>query len=185
MDVCCGTGTIGLILSHAVKHVYGIEIVESAVKDAIKNAERNGITNVTFLAGNAKHMTTKAVKRIPQNGRIVAIVDPPRSGLHSEVIACLRKTEMISELVYVSCDVNQVKDNIVAICGPTSNKFMGDPFKFVKAVSVDMFPHTRKFEVVMHFRRDPVSPSTAIPPSAETAPSTETLTNAGTSEETL
>ena len=155
LDVCCGTGTIGIILSKYVKCVHGIEIVESAVDDAKKNAERNKIENVTFHAGNAKSVVPRVVNNIPKSPdtRIVAIVDPPRNGLHADVIACLRKNEMIAEVVYVSCDIKQISDNIVNLCCPTSNRYLGDPFRFVSSVAVDLFPHTKRFEVIFHFQR--------------------------------
>ena len=155
LDVCCGTGTIGIILSQYVKHVYGIEIIESAIKDAKSNAARNNIQNISFFAGDAKSVTPKAVYKIPKTDetRIVAVVDPPRKGLHLDVIACLRKNESITEIVYVSCDIKQISSNIVSLCGPTSGRYLGDPFKFVSAIAVDIFPHTKKYEVIFHFKR--------------------------------
>ena len=153
LDLCCGTGTIGIILSPHVKHVYGIELVASAVEDAKRNAKRNNVENISFYAGNAKTATSPVIRRIPKDSRIVAIVDPPRNGLHQDVISTLRGNAEIKEVVYVSCDIKQITDNIVSLCGPTSSKYMGDPFKFVNCVAVDLFPHTNRFEVVFHFKR--------------------------------
>jgi len=156
LDVCCGTGTIGIILSEHVKHVHGIEIVEVAVKDAEKNAARNNVENISFYAGNAKVLCNKVIKSLRHGAddqRIVAIVDPPRSGLHADVIASIRNCSAIKELIYVSCDVTLIMENIVNLCKPTSGKYGGNPFKWESAVAVDMFPHTKKFEVVMHFKR--------------------------------
>lgn len=157
LDVCCGTGTIGIILSEHVKHVHGIEIVEVAVEDAKKNAARNKIVNISFHAGNAKTVTNNVIRSLrhdnPVNQRIVAIVDPPRSGLHADVIVSLRNCAAIKELIYVSCDVTLITENVVNLCKPTSFKYGGNPFKWESAVAVDMFPHTKKFEVVMHFKR--------------------------------
>ena len=160
-DICCGTGTIGIILSQHVKYVYGIELVESAVEDAKVNAKSNDIENIEFITGNAKFVTSSLLKRIPKSSteRIVAVLDPPRSGVHADVISCLRNNDMITEIVYVSCDIKQVKENIVNLCRPSSNKYGGYAFEFVDAIAVDLFPHTKKFEVILHFRRDrlPVS----------------------------
>lgn len=155
LDICCGTGTIGIILSKYVQKVYGIELVESAVEDAKKNAERNDIDNITFIAGNAKITTPRVIKSIPMSGdtRVVAVVDPPRNGLHSDVISCLRKNTFISEIVYVSCDIKLATNNIVRLCGPTSTRYPEDPFKFVSCVAVDLFPHTKRFEVIFHLNR--------------------------------
>lgn len=59
LDVCCGTGTLGLTLASSVRRVIGIEMCEPAVVNARANAERNGITNATFLAAKAEHATRK------------------------------------------------------------------------------------------------------------------------------
>ena len=84
LDLCCGTGTIGLCLARPVRHVHGIELSEDAVKDARFNAELNAIQNIDFHCGRAEKLVYNVLKKaIPkgQNADIVAILDPPRSGL--------------------------------------------------------------------------------------------------------
>ena len=101
LDMYCGAGTIGLTLSDKCKMLYGVEIVESAVKNARVNAEINGIENAEFICADAfegaKILTDKGVK--PD----VVIVDPPRKGCQKElfdVIECLGA----EKIVYVSCN---------------------------------------------------------------------------------
>ena len=82
LDVCCGTGTLGLSLANSVKRVIGIEICVPAVLDARANAERNGVKNATYIAGRAEETTRKLLESLTEAERssLVAIVDPPRAG---------------------------------------------------------------------------------------------------------
>jgi len=83
LDVCCGTGNIGLPIAPTVSKVVGIELVEAAVLDARHNAEINGVSNAVFIASRAEAAISAAIKQhVPEGGRCIAIVDPPREGLH-------------------------------------------------------------------------------------------------------
>ena len=53
LDVCCGTGTLGLSLAASVKRVVGVEVCVPAVEDARANAALNGVVNASFIAGEA------------------------------------------------------------------------------------------------------------------------------------
>lgn len=83
LDICCGTGTIGLSFAKHCSHVYGMEIIPEAIEDAKVNAQENGIQNSTFAAGNADDLISLMVKQatLTKTEDIVAIVDPPRAGL--------------------------------------------------------------------------------------------------------
>lgn len=83
LDICCGTGTIGLCFAKHCKHVYGMEIIPEAIEDAKVNAKENCIENSTFAAGNADDLIFSMVKQatLYKTEEIVAIVDPPRAGL--------------------------------------------------------------------------------------------------------
>ncbi|CAN0898748.1 Zinc finger CCCH domain-containing protein 24 [Linum grandiflorum] len=245
-DICCGTGTIGLTLAHRVGMVVGIEMNASAVSDANRNAEINGIKNCRFVAGKAEHVlgsllqeylkmselptssgtTDKEVKISEQkelsngdeiegadkkklsseldgneaakgseNGEqlenkldnscssgdvissspkfknIVAIVDPPRNGLHPIFCSCS----------YISCNPETLVANAIELCTPCpaetaekgkqnnrgwrnmSNAGLArhraksmptsEPFRPVKAMAVDLFPHTPHCEMVMLLER--------------------------------
>lgn len=84
LDVCCGTGTIGISLAAAVAHVVGIELNADAVKDAEKNATVNKVTNIEFMAGKAEDLVSKVISNPEYHAKyeeIVAVIDPPRAGL--------------------------------------------------------------------------------------------------------
>eukprot|EP00127_Corallochytrium_limacisporum_P005038 Clim_evm34s197 gene=Clim_evmTU34s197 len=151
-DVCCGTGTIGLAMAKSFKLVHGFEIVKDAIDDAKKNADMNGITNVEYHVGKAEE-TVFPVTQEHKTDKVVAVVDPPRAGLHVSLVRYLRTTDSIERLVFVSCDVKQAARNFVDLCRPPSQRFKGRPFEIKKIVLVDMFPHTNHFETVLQFER--------------------------------
>ncbi|CAA0811991.1 Zinc finger CCCH domain-containing protein 24 [Striga hermonthica] len=254
-DVCCGTGTIGLILADRVGMVVGIEMNASAVSDAQRNAEINGIKNCRFVCGKAEDVIGSLMKEYlssPQNQNetdalgneepeikpyeedadsadcitgngdsqtidqengssiapqspkdenklenlcnsesgnnpirqfknIVAIVDPPRVGLHPTVIKVLRTQSRLRRLVYISCNPESLVANAIELCTPsplTTEKGnnrnnwgwknvssaglarrraksmpISEPFNPVKAMAVDLFPHTNHCELVMLLER--------------------------------
>ncbi|KAJ4843555.1 hypothetical protein Tsubulata_007974 [Turnera subulata] len=256
-DVCCGTGTIGLTLAHRVGMVVGIEMNASAVSDAHRNAEINGIKNCRFVCGKAEDVMGSLLKEyinVPQkndkllglseagkkavpivqekdtsvdnlqdanrildlevengdsvsrhseNGgeepkntvekgcttenesssqvqfkNFVAIVDPPRGGLHPTVIKSLRTHEHLRRLVYISCNPETLMANAIELCTPSSEESkkgnnrawrkmgnaglarhraksmpMSEPFRPVKAMAVDLFPHSAHCEMVMLLER--------------------------------
>lgn len=80
LDICCGTGTIGLSFAKHCKEVLGVEIIQEAVDDAKFNAETNGITNCKFFAGNCDDYMSSLVYQAA-NEDILAVIDPPRAGL--------------------------------------------------------------------------------------------------------
>eukprot|EP01147_Barroeca_monosierra_P002022 gene2022-5095_t len=128
LDMCCGTGTIGQTLAGCVAHVIGIEMVEDAVEDARSNAELNGISNVTYIVGKAED-TIKDVMKDPT------------------VAQALRRCEGIQKLIYVSCNLKGASQNIIDFCRPESKRWSGQPFKIVRAIPMDMFPHTDHCEI--------------------------------------
>lgn len=241
-DICCGTGTIGLTLAHRVGMVVGIEMNASAVSDAIRNAEINGIKNCRFVCAKAEniigsllkeylylpekngelvdshrsnieeavdvkeHSTSEEVSNpkdtlegaengtkefkndneggsdhgIQQFKNVVAIVDPPRGGLHPTVIKVLRTHSQLKRLVYISCNPESLVANAIELCTPSaevndkSNKNnrgwrkmssaslarhrtksmpTSEPFQPIKAMAVDIFPHTPHCELVMLMER--------------------------------
>lgn len=145
-DLYTGTGTIANFISRQARKVIGIEYVEDAVADARINAEVNGIDNVEFFAGDMKDVLNDDF--IAEHGRPdVMIVDPPRAGMHTDVVETILHAEPRS-IVYVSCNpATQARDLALLDC------------KYgVEAVQpVDMFPHTQHVEnVVRLVRRDKV-----------------------------
>ncbi|KAF0313980.1 tRNA (uracil-5-)-methyltransferase A [Amphibalanus amphitrite] len=152
LDVCCGTGSIGLALASRARAVLGLELVESAVADAKRNAEANGITNSQFWAGRAEALLRVLLDQAGE-GRAVAVVDPPRAGLGREVTQTLRRTEGLKRVVYVACDIKQAMKNLLDLARPESNQYVGYPFVLRRLVPVDLFPQTPHIEVVAVLER--------------------------------
>ena len=136
-DLYTGTGTIANYSAGQVKKVIGLEYVEDAIQDAFVNAEENGITNADFYAGDIKDLLDD--KFISKNGKPdVIITDPPRSGMHQNVVNMILKVAP-KKVVYVSCNpATQARD--IAL--------MDEKYQVTKIQPVDMFPHTHHVENV-------------------------------------
>lgn len=133
LDLYCGTGTIAICLSDQARSVVGMEIVESAIADAKKNCERNGIDNCQFILGDIRQLLAAYTDR-PD----VMIIDPPRSGMHKDVV---KKVLEIGSprIVYVSCNPATLARDIA---------LMKDAYRVAAVQPVDMFPHTFHIEAV-------------------------------------
>ncbi|KAL7014055.1 hypothetical protein ACKWTF_015715 [Chironomus riparius] len=158
LDVCCGTGTIGLCCSKYAKEVHGMEIIPQAIEDAKHNAQVNEIKNSHFAVGSADDLIMLMVKNanVKDDESIVAIVDPPRAGLNTKSIQQLRNSKKIERLVYVSCSPRQVIKNFVDLCKNSTKSMKGVPFEPKIARAVDMFPNTNHCELVVLFERKKV-----------------------------
>ena len=157
-DVCCGTGAIGICLSSKAQKVVGIELIESAVENAKENVRLNEGTidaaKCEFFAGRAEELLPNVVRDYSSKGlKIVGIVDPPRSGLHKDVLKALRTCKGLDRLVYVSCNpASQMKD-MQALCYETSKKRRAPAFKPISCIGADLFPHTNHIESIVLFER--------------------------------
>ncbi|XP_003801760.1 tRNA (uracil-5-)-methyltransferase homolog A isoform X1 [Otolemur garnettii] len=161
LDVCCGTGTIGLALARKVKRVIGVELCPEAVEDAWVNAHTNELSNVEFHCGRAEDLMPALISRLASQ-QLVAILDPPRAGLHSKVILALRRAENLKRILYVSCNPRAAMGNFVDLCRAPSNRVKGTPFQPVKAVAVDLFPQTPHCEMLILFQRVELTNGTGI-----------------------
>ena len=140
-DLYSGAGTISLYVAPNVKHVVGVELVEEAVQNARRNADANGISNVTFETGDM--MTLFNDEFIARHGKPdVLIVDPPRAGLHPKVVRQIG--ELAPErFIYISCNPHsQAKDL----------SYLTDTFDVVQVQPVDLFPHTHHIESVAQLK---------------------------------
>lgn len=137
-DLFTGTGTIANFVARQAKKVIGIEYVDSAVEDAKINCARNNISNTEFLVGDMAKIFTDEF--IAKHGRPdVIITDPPRAGMHPNVLNMLLKLE-VPRIVYVSCNpATQARDLT----------FLNEKYKVVAVQPVDMFPHTQHVENVV------------------------------------
>jgi 23S rRNA (uracil1939-C5)-methyltransferase len=134
-DLYTGVGSIALFVSKLAKQVVGIENVEAAIEDAKINAALNSITNTHFYAGDMKDVLNDEL--IAKHGKPdVIITDPPRAGMHPDVIAKLLEVAA-PKIVYVSCNpATQARD--IAM--------MQDKYEVTYIQPVDMFPHTHHVE---------------------------------------
>ena len=142
MDLFCGTGTIGQILTTRKNDVkiIGVDIVEEAIQDARKNAKRNNISNINFFAADVG----KFLKEFPDyQGKIGTIIlDPPRAGIAPKTL--LKVIELgAKNIVYISCNPStQARD---------TETLLNAGYKLDKLSFVDQFPHTGHIESIAKF----------------------------------
>ncbi len=136
-DLYTGAGTIASFISSECASVVGIEYVEQAVSDAKVNAELNKIKNVEFFAGDMQKMLTEEFFRHHGLPKVV-ITDPPRMGMHPDVVAALLKMAP-EKIVYVSCNPSTQARDIA---------LMKEKYTVTKIQPFDMFPHTSHVENV-------------------------------------
>ncbi len=137
-DLYCGTGTIGLFLADQCKQVVGVEQTPEAVEDAWVNAKINNIENAHFLAGDSKDLFKESFKT--RFGACdVLVTDPPRVGMHADVIEELLELKP-AKIIYVSCNpATQARDL----------QLLDEVYKVTRVAPVDMFPHTHHVENVV------------------------------------
>ena len=111
-DIYCGIGTISLFLAQKAKKVYGIEIVEDAIKDAKRNAKINNMDNVEFYVGKAEEVVPKMYKEGKRAN--VVVVDPPRKGCDEKVLDTIVSMEP-DRVVYVSCNPSTLALSLIHI----------------------------------------------------------------------
>ncbi|XP_040428286.1 tRNA (uracil(54)-C(5))-methyltransferase homolog isoform X2 [Cygnus olor] len=156
LDVCCGTGTIGLSLARRVSKVIGIEIVEKAIEDARWNAAFNGISNCEFHSGKAEAVLPQLLCSWEDTRPLVAVVNPSRAGIHYRVVRAIRNCKAIRRLLYICCKPEgEATRNFLELCCPPDpgKKLVGEPFAPVLAIPFDLFPHTVHCELVLLFSR--------------------------------
>lgn len=136
-DLYCGIGTISIFASKYAKKVYGVEIVEQAIKDAKWNSEFNKIENTKFIAGD----TEKVIDDLINNKKIIpniVIVDPPRKGLDRNTINNIIKIHP-KKIAYISCNPATLVRDLA---------YLEDMYKIEMIQPVDMFPWTSHSEVI-------------------------------------
>ena len=194
-DVCCGTGTIGQIVGAVFPGgVIGVDICEEAIADARVNASLSSSSQSTstststttpkefkYVAAKAEDVMRRLTEEAAEEGCMaVAVVDPPRGGLHPSVLKTLRGCRAISHVIYVSCNPKSLVNDAVVLCKPMTRSVPGAPFKPIKATGVDMFPHTDHLEMVMLFTRPSFSSSSSSSLASSSPTSTTTTTTTAT-----
>lgn len=134
-DIYCGIGSISLFLAQKATKVYGIEIVEDAIKDAKINAKLNNLNNVEFYVGKAEEV----VPKMYSEGKTanVVVVDPPRKGCDEKVLDTIVSMKP-DRVVYVSCNPSTLARDLAYLDERG--------YKCVEIQPVDMFPHTMHVE---------------------------------------
>ena len=142
LDLYCGTGSIGILVSSHVREVVGVEVVADAVAIARENAELNQVENITFFEGNVRdYLKQRDTSLEPFN---IVILDPPRAGLHPKALK--RVIELNAEKVlYISCNP--------ATFARDAAELVKAGYKLPCVQPVDMFPHTMHIELVGLFSK--------------------------------
>ncbi|KAF2956850.1 23S rRNA (uracil(1939)-C(5))-methyltransferase RlmD [Marinitoga sp. 38H-ov] len=137
-DLYCGAGTITLLMAKKLEKVIGIEIVKEAVEAAKENAKNNKTDNVEFYLGDAKDVVKQLDEKLD-----TIVVDPPRAGLHKNVIDFILENKF-ENVVYVSCNPSNFARDMI---------YLKEIYEIEKFVFVDMFPHTKHLESVAKLRK--------------------------------
>jgi 23S rRNA (uracil1939-C5)-methyltransferase len=141
-DLYSGIGTIALTLAPRAGELWGIELIEEAVADAIAAARRNEIPGVQFFAGDTRLALGELVERAGRPD--VLVVDPPRAGLSQKVVRRIIEASP-KRIVYVSCNPTTL--------APNAAQLQEAGWTLLKVRPVDMFPQTHHIECVALFER--------------------------------
>jgi 23S rRNA (uracil1939-C5)-methyltransferase len=141
-DLFCGIGTIGLALAPRAGEVWGLEIVEEAIADAIANGRRNEIANARFFAGDVRLALRELAEEAGRPDALV--VDPPRAGLSAKIVRRIIETAP-KRIVYVSCNPTTL--------APNAAQLVEAGWQLKRVRPVDMFPQTPHIECVALLER--------------------------------
>jgi 23S rRNA (uracil1939-C5)-methyltransferase len=134
-DLYTGVGSIAIFLAQYAKHVVGIDVTEAAIVDAQVNARLNDVVNTTFVAGEVEQLLDARFFSTYGKPHVV-VTDPPRAGMHPQVIKQLLRIAP-ERIIYVSCNpATQARD--IAL--------LGERYQLLTAQPIDMFPHTSHVE---------------------------------------
>jgi 23S rRNA (uracil1939-C5)-methyltransferase len=138
LDLFCGIGTIAMVLALDSAEVWGVELIEDAVRDAIQNAKLNGVDNTRFFAGDVRLVMRELLEQ--SGSPDVVVVDPPRAGLSQKVVRRIIEAEA-QRIVYVSCNPTTL--------APNARQLVDDGgYELSTVRPVDMFPQTPHIECV-------------------------------------
>ena len=141
-DLYCGIGTISLFMSKFAKKVYGIEIIEEAVKMAKENAESNNVSNTEFFAGDVEIVLDDLINNKGIKADVV-MFDPPRKGLDKKSIDNILNLRP-KKIVYISCN----PATLIRDLADFENEY-----DIKTIIPVDMFPYTSHVECVSVLHR--------------------------------
>ena len=148
-DLYCGAGSIALSLASQVRRVVGFELVPEAVNDAYINRRLNGLDNCQFLAGDLKERIQETVRDASQPRPEVVITDPPRAGLHPQVVRALQELRP-RRIIYVSCNPATLARDLALLQAQ---------YAILEVQPFDLFPHTAHTECVVRLERRHPAPA--------------------------
>lgn len=135
IDAYCGMGSITLNVAPYVKQIIGIEVVKSAIDNAIINAKMNGINNAKFILGKCEDKILEIIRSTKVNS---IIFDPPRKGCDVSFLNVIKEAK-INKIVYISCNVATLARDL---------NYLKDTYKIVEVTPFDLFPRTSHVETV-------------------------------------
>jgi 23S rRNA (uracil1939-C5)-methyltransferase len=142
-DLYCGAGSIALSLADRVQRVVGFELVETAVADAYVNSELNRVDNCQFLAGDLKDRIREVLKSGQYPRPEVVVTDPPRAGMHAQVIQALLEI-LPQKIIAVSCNPATLARDLA---------LLQENYEIVTVEPFDLFPHTAHIECVVRLEK--------------------------------
>lgn len=137
IDLFCGVGTFSLPFAQQVKELAGIEIVDTSIQSARRNAEDNAIDNTSFYTSDARRGLAEVVERFGRPD--LFLLDPPRSGAGGKVMRRIGRTQA-KRVVYVSCNPKSFAEDI--------KELVQFGYRLEKVQPVDLFPQTYHVELV-------------------------------------
>jgi 23S rRNA (uracil1939-C5)-methyltransferase len=152
-DLYCGIGTIGLLMSPKAAEVWGLEIIEPAIADAIASAQVNEIDNAHFFAGDVRIALRELTEKAGRPD--VLVVDPPRAGLSQKIVRRIIEAAP-KRIVYVSCNPTTLAPNVAQL--------VEAGYELIKVRPVDMFPQTPHVECVAQLERRGSAPAPVADP---------------------
>merc|ERR1719481_1424123 len=167
LDLCCGTGTLGICMASRVGQVLGVDILPQAIEEAQRNAATNRLSNCSYIVGNVEDSMGRLMQATTHE-EVVAIIDPPRTGLSEKTIRMLRATRL-KKLVFVSSDPKATIKNFVDLGRAASGNFFGDCFMPTVIQPVDLFPHTTHYMCLIMMIRVSQSDFSRLPKAGSAA----------------
>ncbi|MBM4287746.1 MAG: 23S rRNA (uracil(1939)-C(5))-methyltransferase RlmD [Deltaproteobacteria bacterium] len=142
-DLYCGAGSIALCLADRARRVVGFELLEAAIQDAYANSRLNGVDNCQFLAGDLKDCLREAITSSHHRPPDVVITDPPRAGMHPQVIKALLEIAP-RRIIAVSCNPATLARDLA---------LLQERYDIAAVEPFDLFPHTAHIECVVRLER--------------------------------
>lgn len=146
LDLCCGVGTMSLALAQHYKKVIGVEIVDSAIELAQKNASLNNIDNASFIAGDINKVLPSLLKGALRSKVRAVIADPARSGLGSDCARLIGKISGPCAISLIFCSLTALKRDLPVL--------LKAGFKVSKVKGFDMFANTNHIETLVCLTKD-------------------------------